>query len=62
MQPEFRAILETLAKAVRRPKYKKGKDPIQQSYDMANRSGYAEGALDVLSFLYDKDPKKEFEF
>ena len=62
MQPDFRLILTTLAQAVRRPKYKKGKDPIQQSYDMINRSGYAEGALDVLSVLYDKDPKKEFTF
>ena len=63
MQPEFLAILKALADEVRRPKYKKGKDPIQQSYDMINRSGYAEGAWEVLSALYDKDPKKkEFKF
>ena len=62
MQPEFKAILETLARAVRRPKYKEGVDPAQQFPDMAHRSGYAKGALEALSVLYDKDLKKEFTF
>ena len=61
-QPEFRAILETLARAVRRPKYKEGVDPAQQFPDMVHRSGCAKGALEALSVLYDKDLKKEFTF
>ena len=63
MQPEFLAILTALARAVRRPKYKRGGNPLTQIPDMIHRSGYTEGALEVLSALYDKDPKKkEFDF
>ena len=61
MQPEFRAILEVLAKAVPRPKYKEGKDPAQQFPDMVHKSGYAKEALEALSVLYDKDQTKVFK-
>ena len=54
--------MEALARAVRRPKYKKGGNPLTQIPDMINRSGYTEGALEALSVLYDKDPNKEFKF
>ena len=65
MQPDFRLILATLAQAVQRPKFKKkqnGARPFTQIPDMIHASGYAEGALDVLSVLHDKDPNKGFKF
>ena len=51
MQPEFQEILMTLARAVRRPEYKKGGDPFKQIPDMIFQAGKTKGAFDVLSLL-----------